>query len=388
MYKFLTIFVCLLATTVAFAQDGPPPMPEIDGEIVVQGLNGPQGLLVDSEGNLWIAEAGLGGDEEITFFNVNTYEQEPGLVGESTRLIRRSPDGTQETVMMLSSVTAGQDRLGSGRLAELDGQIYFTHGIWGEFIGDEVTVPNFGTVMRVEDGEAVQVADIWAHENAENPDGLDLRETHPYGLTASPDGMLLVADAAGNSLLSVDPASGEVTTVAGFEPIEGVFPNPVMNNEMLAQSVPTASTFDADGNLYVSYLSGAPFVPGSAKIVSLSEDGEVSDFATQLTMLTDLTTGPDGNMYATQFAIFGRQGPVVNSGGVVRISPEGETEMVVGGLPNVTAITFDAEGGAYVAINGANPPFVPDGLGMVVYYPDMIEREGMPMPDLEPPSDD
>jgi sugar lactone lactonase YvrE len=379
---FLLFAVLSLALTVA-AQDGPPPMPEIDGEIFVEGLNGPQGLYVDADGNLWVAENGVGGEEEVTYFNVTNYEEIPGNLGNSARLIRVAPDGTQEVVAELPSVAAGQDILGTGRIVALDGQVYFTHGQWISSLGD-VSVPNFAAVnVLTEDGAEV-VASTFEHESANNPDGLDLLESHPYGIAAGPDGLLYVADASANALISVNPETGETATVAAFEPLPGVFPSELYGGEMLAQPVPTAVAFDDAGTLYVSFLSGAPFVPGSAKVVTVSEDGEVSDFATGLTMLTDLEYAPDGNLYATQFAIFGQQGPEFNSGAVVRILPDGSHEVVVAGLPNVTAIAFDADGNGYVAINGANPPgIVPPGIGMVVKYEDLVNREAVPMEEME-----
>lgn len=382
------LFIFAISFGVLAQGDGPPPPPEIDGDIVVEGLNGPQGLFVDSDGNLWITEGGIGGDEEITFFNVTTYAEEPGFLGTTSRIIRLTPDGEQEVVTTLPSVTAGQDRLGGGRIAEHDGTLYVSYGIWAEFLGDEVTIPYFGTILQLDeasDDGVSAVASTWEHENAENPDAINLRETHPYGIAFGPDGLLYVADAAGNSLLSVDVASGEVNTVTAFEPLPGVFPNPVMDNQLLAQAVPTGVAFDDEGALYVSYLSGAPFVPGSAKIVTVDDEGQVSDFALGLTMLTDLAYGPDGNFYATQFALFGPRGPEPNSGAVIRITPEGEAEIVVSGLPDVTDIAFDDEGNAYVAINGANPPQAPDNRGMVVYYEDLVSRDGMPLPEMGGP---
>ncbi len=347
------------------------------------GLNGPQGVYVDSAGNLWIAENGLGGDEEITYFDPTTYAEIPGLLGNTARLIRVAPDGTQEVMAELPSIAAGQDILGGARIVELAGQVYFTHGAWISTLG-EVNVDNYAGVVSLADGEASLLANTFAHENTENPDGLDLRETHPYGIAVSPDGMLYVADAAANALLKVDPATGEITTVTAFEPLPGVFPSELYGGELLAQPVPTGVAFDSMGTLYVSFLSGAPFVPGSAKGVTVAEDGTVSDFATGLTMLTDLAYAPDGNLYAVQFAIFGQQGPEFNSGAVVRILPDGSHEVVVAGLPNPTGIAFDADGGAYVTINGANPPgLAPEGIGGVVYYADMTEREALPMPEME-----
>jgi sugar lactone lactonase YvrE len=162
-----------------------------------------------------------------------------------------------------------------------------------------------------------------------------------------------------------------------------------MDNAMLAQAVPTAVAFADDGTLYVSHLSGAPFVPGSAKVVKVntkdvvktSAAGEVSDFATGLTMLTDLKAAPDGNLYATQFAVFTQQGPQPNSGAVIRIRPDGSAETVIAGLPFVTAIAFSAAGEGFVAINGVGAP----GSGQVVRYDDLLERTGSPLAQMGGP---
>src|SRR5690606_13647899 len=126
--------------------------------------------------------------------------------------------------------------------------------------------------------------------------------------------------------------------------------------------VPTGVAFDDDGNALVSLLSGAPFVPGGTKVVRVTPDGETSDYATGLTMLTDLRRGPDGEVYAVQFAIFTDQGPTPNSGALVRV-PEGDaSEVVVEGLPFPTSVDFSADGAAYITINGVGAP----GSGQVI----------------------
>ncbi|MCA9911923.1 MAG: ScyD/ScyE family protein, partial [Anaerolineae bacterium] len=219
MRKLFLLFVVLSLSLTAVAQDGPPPMPEIDGEIFLMGLNGPQGIYVDADGNVWIAENGLGGDEEVSYFDAATYEEIPGLLGNTARLIRVAPDGTQEVMAELPSIAAGQDILGSARITTLDGQVYFTHGGWISTLGDDVSVPGFAAVNTLSDDGIAVVASTFAHENSENPDGLDLRESHPYGIAAGPDGMLYVTDAAANALIKIDPASGEITTVTAFDPL-------------------------------------------------------------------------------------------------------------------------------------------------------------------------
>ena len=127
---------------------------------------------------------------------------------------------------------------------------------------------------------------------------------------------------------------------------------------------PTGIAFDAEGNAYVSLLPGIPFVPGSAKVVRVEADGEVSDYATGLTMLTDIRRGPDGLFYAVSFGEISDQGAVPNSGAIVRIREGTASEQVLGGLSFPTSIDFNAAGDAYVTINGIGPP----GTGEVVMY--------------------
>lgn len=383
IYSLCLISFFIVSTVLAQA-----PLELQGGTVVAEGLNGPQGLHVDSANNLWIAESGLGGNDEIAFANPQTFQLETAKLGDSSRVIKVSPDGKQEVVATLPSVVVAQDTVGGAKITELNGEVFVTSGQWIEFNGDK-SLGTIAAVLRVGESGAEVVADTWAFENEQNPDGINLRESHPYGITPGPDGHLYIADAAANSLLRLDVSTGGLELVAAFEPLPGVFPNPVMDNAMLAQAVPTAAAFAADGTLYVSYLSGAPFVPGSAKVVKVSTKnvvktsarGEVSDFATGLTMLTDLKAAPDGNLYATQFAIFGQQGPQPNSGAVIRIRPNGSAETVIAGLPFVTAIAFNTAGEGFVAINGVGAP----GSGQVVRYHDLLERAGSPVAQMGAP---
>ena len=84
-------------------------------------------------------------------------------------------------------------------------------------------------------------------------------------------------------------------------------------------------------------------------------DGEVTDYSTGLTMLTDLRTGPDGNLYAVSIGVFSEAGPEPNSGAVLRIG-EGTSDVVVEGLSFPTSVAFDEDGNAYVTINGLGAP--------------------------------
>ncbi|NDJ60696.1 MAG: ScyD/ScyE family protein [Chloroflexi bacterium] len=380
LFLLTTVLILALATA-AFAQPGPPPPPELTGDVILEGLNGPQGVHVDADGNLWVIDSGIGGEDTVEIIDPITYEVVEAPFGNSSQLIRVTPGGEPEVIANLPAAIGGQDFLGGGRIVDLDGEIYITHGIWHLNLGEEVTIPYFSQVVRIGmDGEPTTVADLWAHELAENPDETTNFETHPYGIAAGPDGLLYVADAAANALLTVDPETGETATVAGFEGLPGIFPSQWREGALITDPVPTGVVVNEDGTALVSYLSGAPFVPGSAKVVQVSPEGEVSDYATGLTMLVDLKRGPDGNLYAVQHGLFTAEGPVFNSGAVIRILEDGTAEVVIDGLPFATSIAFDADGNGYVAINGAAIPEA----GAVVYYEGLTEMEGQPLPAMGP----
>ncbi|MCA9886049.1 MAG: ScyD/ScyE family protein, partial [Anaerolineae bacterium] len=356
-----------------------PPAPELTGDIVIEGLNGPQGLHVDSDGNVWVIDSGMGGEEAIQFLSTETGQLIDATLGQTSRIVRLGSNGEVSEYATLPSIAAGEDFIGGARLTVLDGTLYATVGSWQILLGEEPTIDDYSVVVSVaEDGSLTTVADFWSHELVNNPDGTDNIESHPYGITVGPNGLLFVADAAANALISVDPETSETTTIAVFEGMPGVFPNPLRGGQMLTDPVPTGVVVAEEGTIYVSLLSGAPFIPGSAKVVQVAADGTVSDFALGHTMLTDLKMGPDGNLYAVSFGMFTEEGPVFNSGSVVRILEDGTSEVVLDGLPFATALAFDSDGNGYVAVNGV----AIQNAGMVVYYEGLTSMDGMPMPEM------
>lgn len=377
--KFILTLIMISAIFApTLAQDAPPP-PELTGDIVATGLNSPQGLFVASDGSLWIADSGLGGDEEVEFVNPNTLQAQPATFGMTSRIIRLTDSGEQEVVAQLPSIAVGQDLIGAARIIEIDGSLYATVGVWQSVLGDEITIPHQAEVVQIDNSEIVTVANLWAHELENNPDESTNLESHPYGMAVNADGMLYVADAAANAIWRVDTETGEVETLVAFDGLPGVFPSEYYGGELLTDPVPTAVVLGEDDTLYVSFLSGAPFVPGSAKVVQVDAEGNVSDYATGFTMLTDMQMGSDGQLYVLSFGMFTEEGPVFNSGYVARILEDGSAEIIIEGLPFATALALDDNGNGYVAINGLGIPEA----GAVVYYEGLTEMEGSPMPAME-----
>ena len=334
---------------------GAEPLSAADGKVFLDGLHAPQGIMVRSDGSVVVTESGAGGEQALDFFNPQSYAATPAKVGLSSRVHHVSADGKVSVLAALPSIAVEHELIGAARALDVDDRLFVSIGAWQEALGPESTVDHYPGILAIDAGGAVSVVgDTWAHELAHNPDGTGNKETHPYDLMAGPNGDVLIVDAAANTLLSLDPASGAIDTLAVFDAMPGVFPNAWRNNEPLADPVPTGLAMGPDGSILVSLLSGAPFIPGSAKIVSV-KDGEVSDYATNLTMAVDMATAPDGTLYVLSFGLFEPTGPVPASGSVHRIHSDGSSEMVVDGLSFATSIDFMPDGALLVAINGVMP---------------------------------
>lgn len=365
----LTLGLLLPATAPVQAQTA--EMSAEDGVVLAEGFNAPQGILVDDEGNVLVSDSGLGGEDQLEFFSSQAMTTITATVGNSAQIVRIAPDGTQEVLADLPSVATGMDNLGGGRMALLDGTLYATLGQFSN-AADVESIADMASVIAVTDGGYEIITSTWDFERANNPDATALIDSHPYGIRAGPDGMLYIADAGANDVLRLDPATGEIELVAVIDPIPGVFPSDVRNGELLADPVPTAIEWDDEGNLLVSYLSGAPFVPGSSGVKLVAADGTVSDYATGLTMLTDLRRGPDGQLYGVQFGMFTEQGPVPDAGAVVRIHGGTAVDTVVDGLTFATSLDFDDAGNLYVTTNGLGAP----GSGQVLMFEGVASSEG------------
>lgn len=341
MPRFFAILILLLS--LSLAQSVAP---------VATNLNGPMGVLVAPDGSVYVVDSGTGGPQEISIINPETGKPAVARVGNTSRILKIDRDGKATVVATLPSMALEMDSTGGSRLALVGNTLYATSGAWN--LPDKEPLPLLGSVVRVNGNKAVEVANIWKFEKANNPDKL-ATDAHPYGIAAGPDRMLYVADAGANALFKVNPASGQISVVAVFAGLPSPVANPARGGAKETDPVPTGVAVAKDGAVYVSLLPGFPFATGSAKVVKVDAKGVVSDYATGLTALTDLQVGPDGNLYAIQMAVFTDKGPTPNTGEVVRIKA-GKVERVLKGLAFPTAIALASNGDAYVTINGVGAP--------------------------------
>ncbi|MFF2271361.1 ScyD/ScyE family protein [Agromyces sp. NPDC058136] len=215
-------------------------------------------------------------------------------------------------------------------------------------------------IYALRGGTSTHVADIAGFEASENPDQVntygfsDLDEsceaafpndpddvltwpnypgqidTHAYGATVA-GGILYVADAGANAIFAVDPASGDVSTVAVLPPAAPIvvpapvaaefgWPDCAVGHEYRTEPVPTDVELGPDGWLYVTSLPGGPETPefgprGNVVKVDPST-GEVAPVAAGFNGATGLAVAPNGTIFVAE--LFG--GPAF-SGQVAIVKP-------------------------------------------------------------------
>jgi hypothetical protein len=295
-----TLAVGALAVGLAVSTASHASAAEIDE--VADGLVGPLGLSIGSDGTAYVAQAFLG----------------------SLTVIDR--DGGRTDLVTGEPVAGGVEALGRGRV------VYTTR------VGEPGVPPNESSLMRVmPNGKTRELASLLDYEAAENPDAdnfygfVDLEpacaaeveaafggevpttpypgqvDSNPYAV-AFDRGGYVVADAGGNSIVRVS-ASGRVTTVAilppitttlGPEVLEFGAPECVVGATYLAEPVPTDVEVGPDGNYYVSSLPGFPEAPGTGSVFRVTRSGSVELVATGFSGAVDLAVADDGTIYVAE----------------------------------------------------------------------------------------
>ncbi|MDP9359729.1 MAG: ScyD/ScyE family protein [Chloroflexota bacterium] len=362
MLALVSLLSLGFAPLAALAQDatpagGPAATPALPpgATVAATGLANPRGVAVADDGGVYVAEAGLGGSDpfESPAFG-------PSTRGTSGQVSRIAPDGTKAAVAtgLPSFALGGFEVVGPAGLVTAQGALWLATSHFVPGVGPR---PNEAAVLRVDpaSGAVTTVGDLGAAEQEANPDGFII-ESDPYGLVMGADGNLYVAEAGANALYRVDPASGQLSRVTVFAGLLGTEPNPARNNLSESDPVPTGIAAAPDGSLYVGFLSGFPFLPGTAKVVRVAPDGTTTDAVTGVTAVADVELGPDGLLYVVEFGTFDATtqppGWAADSGRVLRILADGTQEVVAQGLNKPNGMAFDTVGNLYLGVNSDVPP--------------------------------
>lgn len=362
----------LAFSPVAIAQEstpagGPPAMTIPNGcTVVASGLYNPRYVAVDADGTVYVTEAGHSGDTPIfaTPGAGTPVAADPVTVAGTTGQVTKiAPDGTQSVLTTgLASITFGTEVVGPAGIAISNGTIYVATGGPGPMTPAVAPIEGSNSIISIDPatGEATTLTNnIGAYEISDNPDPNAI-DSDLYGLAAGADGSLYVADAGGNVVYKVNAADGTFATLAVIPGLAMPgFSNPLRGGAEEIDPVPTSAYVAADGTVYVGLLSGGPFPPGGAKVQTIAADGTVSDFVNGLTTVVDVTASPDGTLYASELStnFAGAAGP--EPGQVVRLNADGTFTPVATGLFLLNGIAFDTDGSFYAVIGTTAPADAP-----------------------------
>lgn len=305
---------------------------------VAVGLNNPRQLDLTRDGVLIIAESGTGGDkcavvgeDEVCVGNTASVSavRNPSKARGVTP--RRVVTGLMSEAAPGGAGATGND---SASARSLD-RIYVAKD--GPDASTGLPQEQAGKLMRAAAGRPARVvADIRAFETANDPDKQGV-ESNPYGVLDLGD-RVLVADAAGNDILSVD-SRGRISVFAVLPNVTGgacdTRPNQGGN---FCDPVPTSLTFSRDGDIIVSGLGS--LVTGAGRVWELDRrTGRIQRTWTGFTGVTGAAQDRDGNLYVSELFV----GQVVL---VPRIGPRATLR-----VPAPAGVVADAAGNVYVAAN-------------------------------------
>jgi hypothetical protein len=332
-------------------------------EVVASGLDNPRGLDFDSEGALYVVEAGVGGDGDCLPGPLPDTEVCFGATGAVTRV----KDGEQERVVEgLPSLSdpegGGSFAFGPHDISTFRDRIFVAIGLDNTVaarkqLGDEGE--DLARLFRLRgNGKLQSVADLAAYEEANNPDDGQTSDGQPE-LRSNPNSILAffsgmwVVDSGCNSLLRVRH-DGAISTLAAFptRPVEF----PLGSGATIPmQAVPTAVAQGPDDALYVGELTGFPFPERQARIYRVVRGEEPEVFREGFTHIIGLEFDQEGNLYVLQIAntsllsVFGPPFELA-TGSLIRISPDGiDTVLASEGLIMPTGLTIGPDGELYVS---------------------------------------
>jgi hypothetical protein len=333
------------------------------------GLANPRGIDVVN-GAIVVAESGRGG----SICKNGTGPQGPArLCAGMTGAITRIAGGHQATLARLPSLAepSGFAATGPTDVSALgpDYRFQTTGFVQGAVAKFGSSLAWLGDLLKTNVHHTRSVAELAAYEAAHNPDGGEI-DSNPYGVQAlGHRGGVLVADAAGNSLLRVNPKTGSIQLVATFPPQNLQVPGAPPGTKIPAEAVPTSVTIGPDGAWYVAELKGYPFTRGASRIWRIEPGshgvhcrangaGACSLYATGFTAVVSIDFGPNGALYASEIARNGLLAAESTGnfiGGLVRLKDGLRKQLVGTGLFAPGGVAVSSSGRVFVVNNSISP---------------------------------
>src|SRR5437667_3233478 len=326
--------------------------------VFATGLNNPRGLKFGPDGNLYVAEGGIGGADSTE----GCCEQVIPPVGPYTgsvtgsRISKIDANGVRTTAVdnlpsSQTSATTGNLTSGADDIAFIGETLYIllagascSHGV-----PQVPEMPN-GLLRVNADSTTELIANLSAFVKA-NP------VAHPNPGDFEPDGTWYSMIALGDTLYAVEPNHGELDKITASGQISRIADISASQGHI----VPTALAYH--GNFYVGNLNTFPVVPGSSKILKITPSGNVTVAIEGLTTVLGLLFDGRDRVYVLETSTAPGD-PTPFTGKVIRVDRSGHQTEIASGLFFPTGMTLGPDGALYVSNVGFGPP--PVGLGEIL----------------------
>jgi len=318
--------------------------------VFATGLNNPRGLKFGPDGNLYVAEGGIGGADSTEGCCEQVIPQVGPYTGSVTgsRISKIDANGVRTTAVdnlpsSQTSATTGNLTSGAADIAFIGETLYIllagagcSHGV-----SQVPEMPN-GLLRVNADGTTELIANLSAFVKA-NP------VAHPNPGDFEPDGTWYSMIALGDTLYAVEPNHGELDKITASGQISRIADISASQGHI----VPTALAYH--GNFYVGNLNTFPVVPGSSKILKITPSGNVTVAIEGLTTVLGLLFDGRDRMYVLETSTAPGD-PTPFTGKVIRVDRSGHQTEIASGLFFPTGMTLGPDGALYVSNVGFGPP--------------------------------
>jgi hypothetical protein len=320
--------------------------------VFATGFNNPRGLKFGPDGNLYVAEGGVGGTNSTAGQCTQVIPAVGPYTGSAVggRISMVNAAGTRTTITdNLPSSTASA--LIGGFISGVADVAFIGNSLYALLAGGGCShgvpsVPN-GIVKVNADGSWTWVANL-----------SDWSLTHPVAQPEEddfePDGTWYSMVSVRGDLYALEPNHGELVKVTTSGDVSRIIDISASQGHI----VPTALAYK--GNFYMGNLDVFPIPAGASKIYKITPSGEIKVVAEGLNTVLGLVFDDRNRMYVLEMTV-GADFPTPGMGRVIQIDPAGKTTVIASGLSLPTGMTMGPDGNLYVSNWGFGPPAIGGG---------------------------
>ncbi|AEW00526.1 hypothetical protein A4D02_24665 [Niastella koreensis] len=313
--------------------------------VFATGLNNPRGLTFDSDGNLYVAEGGIGGNDSTKCTQVVPPVGPYRGSKTGARILKIDKNGKITTVA--EKLPSSQTAPALGSLVSGVGDVAFIgNTLYGVLAGAGCShgvkdIPNgIVKVKSNKDWDLIANLSEWqmGHPVAK-PEEDDFE----------PDGTWYGMVSVDGSLYALEPNHGEIVKVNTSGKIDRLIDISASQGHI----VPTALAWH-DGNFYVGNLGVFPFT-GISNVYKVTPTGHISIVEKGFSAVLGVAFDKAGGMYVLENTT-GNAQPTPGTGDIIRIDAAGNRRTLVTGLNLPTALEYGPDGNLYVSNWGFGPP--------------------------------